>query len=139
MQQAHGASNICTTGVFPLQLHIASVLHFYICECDMYAVIDDKGKQYKIETGDQVRVDLMQAEQGELVEFDRVLLVGDDDGELRIGRPDVPGARVLAEVVRHEKGPKLTMLRHQATKNRQAKMGHRQKYTRVLIREIHPE
>ncbi|NLW51610.1 MAG: 50S ribosomal protein L21 [Candidatus Brocadiaceae bacterium] len=104
----------------------------------MYAVIDHKGKQFKVQTGDEVLVDLMRAEEGELVQFDRVLAVG-GDGEPCIGTPQVPGARVLAEVVRHEKGPKLTMMRHQATKNRQAKMGHRQQYTRVLIREIHPE
>jgi large subunit ribosomal protein L21 len=83
----------------------------------MYAVIDHKGKQYKVRTGEEVLVDLMRAGEGELVQFDRV----------------------LAEVLRHEKGPKLTMMRHQATKNRQAKMGHRQQYTRVLIREIHPD
>ncbi|MFO7956784.1 MAG: 50S ribosomal protein L21 [Candidatus Brocadiia bacterium] len=104
----------------------------------MYAVIDDKGKQYKVGPGDEVRIDLMDADEGELVEFDRILLVKDDDG-IRVGQPRVDGARVLAEVLRHEKGPKLTMLRHQAVKMRQAKMGHRQKYTRVLIREIHPE
>lgn len=104
----------------------------------MYAVIDNGGKQYKVSPGEQVRLDLMDAQEGDLVEFDRVLIFSDDDGP-RIGRPVLPGARVLAEVVRHEKGPKLTMMRHQATKMRQAKMGHRQKYTRVLIREIHPE
>jgi large subunit ribosomal protein L21 len=104
----------------------------------MYAVIDHKGKQYKVQTGEEVLVDLMRADEGELVQFDRVLAVG-GEGEPRIGTPQVPGARVLAEVVRHEKGPKLTMMRHQATKNRQAKMGHRQKYTRVIIREIHPD
>ena len=104
----------------------------------MYAVIDNGGKQYKVQSGDEVRVDLMDAEVGELVEFDRVLMVG-GDGQPRIGTPRLPGARVLAEVLRHEKGPKLTMLRHRATENRQAKKGHRQKYTRVLIREIHPE
>ncbi|MGD2175512.1 MAG: 50S ribosomal protein L21 [Candidatus Brocadiaceae bacterium] len=104
----------------------------------MYAVIDNGGKQYKVETGDEIRVDLMDAEEGELVEFGRVLMVR-NDGEVRVGQPDLGGARVLAEVIRHEKGPKLTMMRHQATKMRQAKKGHRQKYTRVLIREIHPE
>jgi len=104
----------------------------------MYAVIDDKGKQYKVETGDELRVDLLDAQEGELVAFDRVLLIGDGN-DVRVGTPQVPGARVLAEVVRHEKGPKLTMMRFQATKNRQAKMGHRQKYSRVIIREIHPE
>ena len=104
----------------------------------MYAVIDNNGKQYKVEAGDEVRMDLLKAAEGELVEFDRVLMVG-GEGEPRIGAPRLQGARVLAEVVRHEKGPKLTMMRFQATKNRQAKKGHRQKYTRVLIREIHPE
>ena len=104
----------------------------------MYAIIDNHGKQYRVEPGDEVRVDLMSAQEGELVEFDRVLMVG-DNGRTRVGTPQLPGARVLAEVLRHEKGPKLTMLRHQATKNRQAKKGHRQRYTRVLIREIHPE
>ena len=104
----------------------------------MYAVINDKGKQYKVETGDEVRVDLMAVQEGELVEFGRVLLIGDGD-DVRVGAPHVPGARVLAEVIRHEKGPKLTMMRFQPTKNRQAKKGHRQKYSRVIIREIHPE
>ncbi len=104
----------------------------------MYAVIDDKGKQYKVETGNELRVDLMPADEGELVEFDRVLMIGNGE-QMRIGTPTVPGARVLAEVLRHEKGPKLTMMRTQATKMRQSKKGHRQKYTRLLIREIHPE
>ena len=104
----------------------------------MYAVIDNHGKQYKVQTGDQVQVDLMDADEGELVQFDRVLMVG-GDGEARIGTPQLEGARVLAEVLRHEKGRKLTMMRFQAVGNKQAKMGHRQKYTRVLIREIHPE
>lgn len=104
----------------------------------MYAIIDNHGKQYRVEPGDEVRLDLMSVQEGELVEFDRVLMVG-GNGRARVGTPQLPGARVLAEVLRHEKGPKLTMLRHQATKNRQAKKGHRQRYTRVLIREIHPE
>jgi len=104
----------------------------------MYAVIDNNGKQYKVQTGEEVRVDLMDADVGELVEFDRVLMIG-SEGQPCVGTPQVPGARVLAEVIRHEKGPKLTMLRHHSKGTRQAKMGHRQKYTRVLIREIHPE
>jgi len=104
----------------------------------MYAIIDNNGKQHKVRTGEEVQVDLMDAQEGELVQFDRVLLVGDTD-PVRIGTPRVPGARVLAEVIRHEKGPKLTMMRMHPTKGKQAKKGHRQRYTRVLIREIHPE
>ncbi|MHC5034006.1 MAG: 50S ribosomal protein L21 [Planctomycetota bacterium] len=110
----------------------------YVHTETMYAVIDNHGKQYKVEPGDQIQVDLMDCEEGELVEFERVLMVG-GEGKPRIGAPQLLGARVLAEVIRHEKGPKLTMMRFQAKANRQAKKGHRQKYTRVLIREIHPE
>ena len=104
----------------------------------MYAIIDNHGKQYKVTMGQQVDVDLMDAPEGELIEFDRILMVG-GDGATRIGTPQLQGARVLAEVIRTVKGPKLTMMRLQATGNRQAKVGHRQKYTRVIIREIHPE
>ena len=104
----------------------------------MYAVIDDKGKQYKVETGEELLVDLVTAKEGELVQFDRVLMIGDGE-QVRLGTPLVPGARVLAEVVCHEKGPKVYMMRFQARENRQAKRGHRQKYSRVIIREIHPE
>ena len=104
----------------------------------MYAVIDNRGKQYKVCTGEEVQLDLLDAKEGELVQFDRVLVVG-GNGPTVIGTPEVPGARVLAEVVRHEKGPKLTMMRLHAVGNKQAKKGHRQKYTRVVIREIHPE
>jgi large subunit ribosomal protein L21 len=104
----------------------------------MYAVIDNHGKQYRVEVGEQVQLDLLNADEGELVQFERVLLIG-GDGQTHVGTPQVEGARVLAEVVRHEKGPKLTMMRFQPTENSQAKKGHRQKHTRVLIREIHPE
>ena len=104
----------------------------------MYAVIENKGKQYQVSAGQEVLMDLMDAEEGALVQFDRVLMVG-GDGPARIGQPHLDGARILGEVIRHEKGPKLTMMRHKPTKNRQAKMGHRQKYTRILIREIHPD
>ena len=113
-------------------------LHAEQPEILVYAVIDHHGKQCRVQTGDRIQVDLLSAEEGDLIEFDRILLIG-GDGKTHVGTPQLPGARVLAEVIRHEKGPKLTMMRFKATKNRQAKKGHRQKYTCVLIREIHPE
>lgn len=80
----------------------------------------------------------MDGPDGEMVEFDRVLMVGGEEGrEPRIGRPHVEGARVLAEVIRCEKGPKLTTLRYSGP--HQTKKGHRQRSTRVVIREILPE
>ena len=104
----------------------------------MYAVIDDKGKQYRVGVGDELVVDLMKVPEGDLVEFDRVLMVGGEQGRgPRVGRPVLAGARVLAEVVRHEKGPKLRILRYHGP--HQTKKGHRQRCTRVIVREIHPQ
>jgi len=106
----------------------------------MYAIVDDKGKQYKAEVGEELLIDLMDQDEGQLVELGRVLMVGGEEmDEPRIGKPAVEGARVLAEILGEVKGPKLQFLKHKATKNRQAKMGHRQRYTRVIVREIHPE
>jgi large subunit ribosomal protein L21 len=104
----------------------------------MYAVIDNHGKQYRVQAGDEIQVDLIAADEGELVQFDRVLVIGSEEKTV-IGTPHVLGARVLAQILRHEKGPKLIMMRFQPEENKQARKGHRQKYTRIKIREIHPE
>lgn len=104
----------------------------------MYAVIDHKGQQYKAVLGEDMQMDRLDTPEGELVEFDRVLMIsGEEDHEPRIGQPTVDGARVLAEVVAHERGPKLVSVRYKGPS--QTKMGHRQDYTRVKIHEIHPE
>jgi len=104
----------------------------------MYAVIDKEGKQYKVELGEEVLVDRLEMPVGELIEFGHILLVaGEPDREPRIGQPYVEGARVLAEVMRHERGKKVMIRRFR--KQAQTTMGHRQDYTRVKIREIIPE
>ena len=104
----------------------------------MYAVVDHKSKQYKVFTGDEILLDLIDVPVGELVALERVLMIGDEEGQpARVGRPQVPGARVLAEVLRHEKGPKVTTIRFKGP--HQTQRGHRQRYTRVRIQEIHPE
>jgi len=101
----------------------------------MYAIVDNKGKQYKVTAGEQVLVDLMDAEEGDKVEFDRVLLLGDlEGGEPRVGRPVVEGALVTGRVVGHEKGPKLRMAK--GHKGKWVQKGHRQRYTRVEIKDI---
>jgi len=103
----------------------------------MYAVIEDKGKQYKVSVGDELLVDLMKAEEGDAVEFDHVLMVGgSDNGSPSVGRPCVAGARVVARVLQHEKGPKVMTVRYKGPS--EVKKGHRQKYTRLLVQEIHP-
>lgn len=104
----------------------------------MYAVIDHKGQQYKAVLGEDLQMDRLDTPEGELVEFDRVLMVSGEEGHgPRIGQPAVEGARVLGEVVAHERGPKVISVRYKGPS--QTKMGHRQDYSRVMIHEIHPE
>jgi len=104
----------------------------------MYAIVENRGKQYRVTRGEELLVDRLAAPVGELVAFDRVLMIGQEKGrQPRIGRPAVEGARVLAEVIRHEKGPKIRMLNY--SECYQTKRGHRQQYTRVRIQEIIPE
>lgn len=101
----------------------------------MYAVIEDGERQYKVAEGEVVDLDLRKAEPGDAIEFDKVLLVSTDDDVL-VGTPAVEGARVVAEVVDETKGPKIMVLRFQRRKRHRRRVGHRQHYTRVRIKEI---
>ena len=104
----------------------------------MYAVINDKGNQFKASEGQEVLIDRIKAPVGELIEFDNIMLVGGCGRDnLKIGRPNVDGARVLAEVLRHERGRKVHTVRFKGPS--QTTIGHRQNYTRIRIREIHPD
>ncbi len=104
----------------------------------MYAVINDKGNQYKVSEGQEVLIDRVGVPAGELIEFASVLMVGGCDGTgVRIGRPELSGARVLAQVVRHERGRKVHTVRFKGPA--QTTIGHRQDYTRIKVREIHPD
>ncbi|HHX44576.1 MAG TPA: 50S ribosomal protein L21 [Chloroflexi bacterium] len=101
----------------------------------MYAVVESGGKQYKVAVGQTVDVELLGVEEGGTVEFDRVLMVA-NDGDVRIGRPTVDGARVSATVVGHGRAPKVLVFKYQAKKRYRRKLGHRQGYTRLRIDEI---
>jgi large subunit ribosomal protein L21 len=102
----------------------------------VYAIISDRGRQANVHVGDVIDCDLKQELAiGDSVSFERVLLVS-DEGEVRVGEPEVSGARVTGEVLAHVKGPKLTVFRFKRRKNVRAKTGHRQGYTRVKITGI---
>ncbi len=101
----------------------------------MYAIISDRNQQATVRVGDQVLCDLMDAEPGSEVVFDRVLLIG-DEGQTKVGKPTVEGASVKGEVVGEAKGKKLVIFRFKRRKNVRTKTGHRQRYTRVKITEI---
>lgn len=103
----------------------------------MYAVIEDSGQQFRVCEGDVLNVDLRDgAEDAGDIEFDRVLLVSGDD-DIKVGTPLVAGAKVVAEVIAAEaKGPKVHVYQWRRRKDSRRKVGHRQKYVQVRVKEI---
>ncbi len=101
----------------------------------MYAIIVDGGRQYRVESGQEVVVDYRDVRQGETLTFDRVLAVG-GNGELKLGTPNLSGVAVTAEVLGPKKGEKIYIQKMRRRKNYRRRTGHRQLYTRVRIAEI---
>jgi len=101
----------------------------------MYAVIKSGGKQYRVESGAQVRVESLAADVGAAVAFEEVLLVGNGDS-VKVGAPLISGAKVKATVVSHGRGDKVKIFKMRRRKHFQKHQGHRQNYTEVRIDEI---
>jgi len=101
----------------------------------MYAVIETGGKQYRVEVGTELEVELLDAQPGTEITLDRVLLVADGD-EASIGRPTVPDATVRAEIVRRDRGPKLINFKYGPKTRRRVKKGHRQELLVLRIADI---
>ena len=101
----------------------------------MYAVIVTGGKQYKVENGDIIYVEKLDAEDNAEVTFDKVLAVGTDDG-IKTGAPYVEGATVSAKVLKNGKSKKITVFTYKPKKGEKTKIGHRQPYTKVQIEAI---
>ena len=100
----------------------------------MFAIIVTGGKQYKVQEGDVVFVEKLNAAEGEEVKFEEVLAVSGDS--FVTGKPTVEGAYVTATVVKNGKGMKIHILKYKAKKNEKKKIGHRQPYTKVQIAKI---
>ncbi len=102
----------------------------------MYAIICDGGRQFKVTEGLLLDIDYREtAETGDAIEFDRVLAIGGDAG-LNLGQPTVVGAKVSAEVIGLEQGEKIFIQKFRRRKTYDVRTGHRQKYTRVMIKSI---
>jgi large subunit ribosomal protein L21 len=102
----------------------------------MYAIIATDGKQYKVQEGDELQVDLRpDAKEGDQIKFDQVLLVSDGTSP-KVGKPTVAGASVAAEVLGQEQGDKIYIQKMRRRKNYRRRTGHRQMYTRVRIGAI---
>jgi large subunit ribosomal protein L21 len=101
----------------------------------MYAVIETGGKQYRVEVGTELEVELLDAEPGASITLDRVLLVADGDVSA-IGRPVVADAAVEAEVVRRDRGEKVVSFKYRPKARRRVKKGHRQELTILRITDV---
>lgn len=101
----------------------------------MYAIVRDRGMQYRVEPGQTVQVDLLNAEPGSEIELHEVLLVG-QDAEIKVGTPLVSGALVRAQVLGDIKGKKIIVFRYRNKKRYRRRTGHRQRYTQLKIHEI---
>lgn len=100
----------------------------------MYAIIATGGKQYKVEAGDEITVEKLDAEIGENVSFDALMTV--ENEVVRIGAPILSDAAVTAEVLEHGKGEKVIVFKYKPKKKYRRKQGHRQPYTKVKILSI---
>ncbi len=101
----------------------------------MYAVIETGSKQYRVEVGTELQVELLDVEPGQTITLERVLLVADGD-TAAIGRPIVDGAKVTAEVVRRERGVKTISFKYRPKARRRVKKGHRQELTILRVEDI---
>ena len=97
----------------------------------MYAIFITGGKQYRAQAGDEIFVEKLEGEAGQEVVFDQVLLVGD-----KVGTPLVEGAKVTGTIEKQGKGKKIIVFKMKAKKNYRKKQGHRQAYTKVVIKSI---
>jgi len=102
----------------------------------MFAVVKTGGKQYRVSQGDQIRVEKLPGSVGETVELSDVLLVVDDEENIRLGQPIVEGATVRAEIVDQARARKIIVFKMKRRKNYRRKAGHRQPYTALRIVEI---
>ena len=100
----------------------------------MYAIIETGGKQIRVEEGQTIFVEKLDVAEGEVVTFDKVLLVGGEN--VKVGSPVVAGATVTAKVEKQGRAKKIIVFKYKAKKNYRKKQGHRQPYTKLTVEKI---
>ena len=101
----------------------------------IYAIIETGGKQYRVNPGQTIDVERLDVAEGDTVELDRVLLIGDGD-RVTVGTPTVDGAKVVATSKGEGKGDKVIVFKYKPKVRYRKKTGHRQRYTRLVIDKI---
>ncbi len=97
----------------------------------MYAIVQTGGKQYKVAQDDEIKVERINAKEGDTINLDVLMTV--DGDKVVAGNPIVKGAQVVAQVVAHGKGDKVVVFKYKAKKNERKRQGHRQPYTLLKI------
>ena len=101
----------------------------------MYAVIESGGKQHRVEEGEVLQLEKLDAAAGDKVKFDKILLVG-EGGSVKIGKPYVEGSQVEAKVLKQGRGEKIKIIKFNRRKHFKKQQGHRQSFTEVEITGI---
>ncbi|BAW79430.1 50S ribosomal protein L21 [Candidatus Nitrosoglobus terrae] len=101
----------------------------------MYAVIKTGGKQYRVQEGDILRVEKINADEGANITLDQVLLVANEDS-IQVGTPYINGGKVSATIQNHGRGKKITIIKFRRRKHFRKRMGHRQYFTELHIDSI---
>ncbi len=101
----------------------------------MYAVIESGGKQHRVEPGEVLNLELLEAATGDTIDFDKVLMIADGDS-VKIGAPYVDGGKVSAEILSHGRAKKVRIIKFRRRKHSRSQMGHRQWFTEVKITNI---
>ncbi len=101
----------------------------------MYAILDVNNRQYKVKQGQEIYVDLQQAEVGADLTFNKILLT-ENEGSVRVGTPSLNNASVSATVLDHVKGDKVIIFKKKRRKGYRVKKGHRQQFTKIRIESI---
>ncbi len=101
----------------------------------MFAIVETSGRQYQVEAGKFIDVDLTANQPGDEIVFEKILMIVDGANSL-YGKPVVEGAKVVGRVLKHDKDNKIIVYHQKPKKGTRKKQGHRQSYTRVLIDSI---
>lgn len=101
----------------------------------MYAIIETGGRQYRVATGDTLKVERIEGKEGDLIEMPKVIAVGEGEN-ISVGKPTLESAKVLAEILSHGKADKVVVFKMKRRKNYRRLRGHRQHFTQLRIREI---
>ncbi|MDR2557886.1 MAG: 50S ribosomal protein L21 [Mycoplasmataceae bacterium] len=96
-----------------------------------FAVFETGAKQYKVSVNDQIYAEKLIGNPGDQITFDKVLMI-----DTNIGQPYLPNAKVVCEIVKQGKQDKLLIIHHISQKHHTKRQGHRQKYTKLLVKEI---